>query len=78
MALTRAPCNPFPLSPGFASRYGIPAANVANANFIESAVLGADVPFVTRVAPAVGANLGGGIEVVMPPGGVTLQGFISF
>jgi RHS repeat-associated protein len=66
------------ISAGFASRYGIPAANVANTNFIQSAVLGADVPFVTRIAPAVGANLGGGVEAVVPLGGVTFQGFISF
>ena len=67
-----------PFSPGFAGRYGIPAANVANANFLESAVLGADVPFVTRIAPGIGGNVGGGIEVVLPSGGATLQGFISF
>jgi hypothetical protein len=28
-----------PLTPGFASRMGIPEANVLNANFVESAVL---------------------------------------
>ncbi len=64
-----------PLSPGFASRYGIPAQNIKNANFIESATLRPGTPFVTRQAPAVGGNLGGGIEAVVPEGGVWLRSF---
>jgi hypothetical protein len=54
---------------------GIPQANVVNANFIESAVLRPGTPFVTRVAPPVGGNLGGGIEVVVPEGGVIMRSF---
>lgn len=38
-----------PLSPGYASRYGTPAENVANANFIETATLTPGTPFVTRL-----------------------------
>ncbi len=34
-----------------------------NADFIESAVVPPGTPFVTRPAPGVGTNLGGGIEV---------------
>jgi RHS repeat-associated protein len=64
-----------PLSPDFASRYGIPAENVANADFIETATLNPGSPFVTRVAPGMGANPGGGIEAVVDPGGVRLQSF---
>jgi RHS repeat-associated protein len=64
-----------PFSPGFASRYGIPAQNVKNANFIESGVLKPGTPFVTRQAPGVGQNIGGGVEVVVPEGGVLLRGF---
>jgi RHS repeat-associated protein len=64
-----------PLTPGFASRMGIPEVNVHNANFIESAVLRPGSPFVTRVAPGVGGNVGGGIEVVVPEGGVMLRYF---
>lgn len=64
-----------PLTPGFASRYGVPAQNIKNANFIESATIRPGTPFVTRQAPAVGQNLGGGIEVVVPEGGVLLRGF---
>jgi hypothetical protein len=66
-----------PLSSGFAARYGIPAGNVARANFIESATLRPGTAFVTRVAPRVGSNPGGGIEVVVPPGGVTMSSFTS-
>jgi RHS repeat-associated protein len=66
-----------PSSPGYAQRYGIPQENIENANFIETGVLHADTPFVTRAAPAVGDNLGGGIEVVTPPHGVRLKSFCT-
>ena len=62
-----------PLSPGFASRYGLPAENVAAADFIETATLKPGTSFVTRPAPGIGANPGGGIEVVVPSGGVRLD-----
>jgi hypothetical protein len=64
-----------PSTPGFAGRYGIPPENVANADFIELAVVRPGSPFVTRPAPAVGPNPGGGIEVVVPEGGVQMCGF---
>lgn len=64
-----------PSTPGFADRYGIPEGNVANADFIESAVVKPGTPFVTRPAPGVGSNRGGGIEVVVPEGGVTMCSF---
>lgn len=64
-----------PSSPGYAQRYGIPQENIENANFIETGVLNSDTPFVTRAAPAVGDNLGGGIEVVTPAHGVRLKSF---
>jgi RHS repeat-associated protein len=64
-----------PLSPGYAARYGIPPENVTNANFIETATLRPGTPFVTRTAPAVGANPGGGTEVVVAEGGVVMQSF---
>jgi hypothetical protein len=56
--------------PGFAERYVIPPENVANADVIESTVVRPGSPFVTRPAPAVGPNGGGGIDVVVPGGGV--------
>lgn len=64
-----------PLSAGYAQRYGIPASNIKNANFIETATLKPGTPFVTRPAPAVGANKGGGIEVVVPESGVQMRAF---
>ncbi len=59
-----------PDTPGFAARYGIPPENVKNANFIEVGVVRPGTPFITRPAPPAGTNPGGGIEVVVPPGGV--------
>ena len=67
-----------PLTPGFASRYGIPAENVSNADFFEEARVPQGVPFITREAPGVGSNLGGGIEVVVPAGGADLNWFSIF
>jgi len=64
-----------PLSPGYASRYGLPAGNVTNANFIEAAKIQPGTSFITRSAPGIGQNVGGGIEVVVPTGGVQMQWF---
>jgi uncharacterized protein RhaS with RHS repeats len=64
-----------PLSANYASKYGLPAENVLNANFIEAAILKPGTPFVTRTAPGIGANVGGGIEVVVPSGGVQMKWF---
>ncbi|HEY4341062.1 MAG TPA: hemagglutinin repeat-containing protein, partial [Steroidobacteraceae bacterium] len=61
-----------PTTPGYAARYGIPPENVANANFIEIATLRPGTPFITRNAPGIGNNLGGGIEVVTEPNGVQM------
>jgi hypothetical protein len=64
-----------PSTPGFAERYGIPPENVKNFNFIEAATLKSGTTFVTRRAPGVGTNAGGGIEVVVPQGGVQMKWF---
>ena len=66
-----------PSTPGFAERYGIPAENVKNLNFIEASTLKPGTTFVTRPAPGVGTNGGGGIEVVVPQGGVQMKWFSS-
>jgi hypothetical protein len=66
-----------PLSPGYASRYGLPAENITNANFIETATLKPGASFITRPAPGIGTNLGGGMEVVVSPGGVNVQTFVT-
>jgi RHS repeat-associated protein len=67
-----------PLNAGYPARYGMPAANVTNANFVETATLRPGTPFITRPAPAIGANPGGGIEVVVPQNGVYLQSFSAW
>ena len=64
-----------PNSAGYASRYGIPQENIENANFIETAVLKPGTPFITRPAPGIGENIGGGIEVVVPENGVSMKYF---
>lgn len=64
-----------PSTPGFASRYGIPPGNVSNANFVQQATLKPGTNFVTRQAPPVGSNVGGGIEVVVPENGVVFGPF---
>ena len=64
-----------PNTPGFAQRYGIPAKNIKNANFIEAAKVNPGTPFVTRPAPGIGSNTGGGIEVIVPEGGVHIEWF---
>lgn len=43
--------------------------------FIQTAQIKPGAQFVTRSAPAVGANKGGQIEVVVSPGGVKLETF---
>jgi len=69
-----------PSTPGYGSRHGIPEVHVREADFIETAVVKADSPFVTRRAPPSpdGINPGGGIEVVVKEGGVTIQSHSNF
>jgi hypothetical protein len=64
-----------PSTPGYAGRYGIPEENVVNADFVEQARVPAGTDFITRSAPGIGDNPGGGIEVVVPPGGADLDWF---
>ncbi|WP_370262388.1 RHS repeat domain-containing protein [Limnobacter sp.] len=64
-----------PNSAGYAQRYGIPQENIEKANFIETAVLKPGTPFITRPAPGIGQNIGGGIEVVVPENGVKMKYF---
>jgi uncharacterized protein RhaS with RHS repeats len=65
-----------PLSnPDYANKYGIPQQNVDNSDFIMTATLKPESKFITRPAPPVGENAGGGIEVVVPKGGVNINSF---
>jgi hypothetical protein len=66
-----------PLSPGYAAKYGIPDANM-NFDFVEQGVLKPGQSFITRTAPGVGINTGGGIEIVTNPRAVRLSGFSTF
>lgn len=49
-------------TPNYPGLYGIPPENVTNANFVETATLTPGTPFITRPAPPVGTNPGGGEE----------------
>lgn len=64
-----------PSTPGYVKRYGLPPENAANANFVEAARLRQGTNFVTRPAPGIEGNSGGGIEAVVPKNGVELQWF---
>jgi len=66
-----------PMSEGYASRYGIPEENVINSDFIEAGRLNSGSNFITREAPGIGNNVGGGIEVVVPEKSVSMQWFNS-
>lgn len=67
-----------PLALEYAKKYGIPKENIHNADFIEIAIVKKDSQFVTRTAPPAGGNPGGGVEIVVPEGGVTIQSHSSF
>ena len=62
------------LNPGYAEKYGIPIEN-AKFDFVEVAVIKSGSNFITREAPGVGVNGGGGIEVVVNAGEPKLQYF---
>jgi hypothetical protein len=63
-----------PLNPGYVGRYGIPPQN-ANFNFILSGTVEPGAPVITRIAPGIPPNPGGGIEAVTNPGSFRLDSF---
>jgi RHS repeat-associated protein len=63
-----------PLSPGFAARYGIPPQN-ANFNFVLTGTVQDGAPVITRPAPSIPPNPGGGIEAVTTPGSFQINSF---
>lgn len=67
-----------PSSPGYASRYGIPQENIDRSDFIMTAKLKPGSDFITRPAPGIGGNPGGGIEVVVPQDGVDIITFSKY
>ncbi|MFJ1492456.1 RHS repeat domain-containing protein [Capnocytophaga canis] len=64
-----------PFSEGYADRYGIPQENIVNSDFIMTGELKEGASFITRPAPGIGENLGGGIEVVVPKDAVSIITF---
>lgn len=63
-----------PLRPGYAAKYGIPPKN-ANFNFVITGKVRTGSPVITRSAPGIPPNPGGGIEAVIDPGNVIIDSF---
>lgn len=73
-----SPENPFEAKSisDYARKYGIPIENLQGEDtFFEVGRIMDDVPYITREAPAFGANEGGAVEVVVVKGGVKLESF---
>lgn len=62
-------------NPNYNSEIGRPS-NVKADWIVSGRIMSSDTPAITRVAPGVGANSGGAMEVITPPGGVKLRSFI--
>ncbi|MEM5789877.1 MAG: hypothetical protein AAGU11_21375 [Syntrophobacteraceae bacterium] len=63
-----------PVSPGYGARYGVPPGNLPF-EFVVQGRPTHGARFVTRSAPSVGINPGGGIEAVFESGSMTLDWF---
>jgi len=63
-----------PLNPGYAGRYGIPPQN-ANFDFVMTGSVRSGAPVVTRPAPGIPPNPGGGIEGVINSGDYMINSF---
>ena len=61
-----------PLTPGYADKYGV---DFSKLDYIIKGKLKSGSSFVTRPAPGLGNNSGGGIEIVTPPGSVEVDYF---
>ena len=61
-----------PLSPGYANNYGVEFSKM---NYIIGGTQVEGASFITRIAPGLGQNLGGAIEIVTNPGSVRLTFF---
>lgn len=60
------------MGPDYANNYGV---NFGKLDYIIGGTLKKGEPFITRVAPSLGENSGGGIEVVTNPHAVQLDFF---
>lgn len=63
-----------PLNSGYSARYGIPPQN-SNFEFILSGRVQQGAPVITRPAPGIAPNPGGGIEAVTTPGSFRIGSF---
>ena len=63
-----------PLNSGYAGRYGLPPQN-ANFDFIMGGRVRSGAPIITRSAPGIPPNPGGGIEGVVDPGSFQVEWF---
>jgi RHS repeat-associated protein len=63
-----------PLNPGYAGRYGIPSQN-EKFEFILTGRIPLGAPVITRSAPGIPPNPGGGIEAVTTPGSFRINSF---
>lgn len=61
-------------TPGYANRMGMPGTG-AGEPFIMGGRVNLSSPFITREAPGIGNNLGGSVEAVTQPGGVSIDWF---
>jgi hypothetical protein len=66
-----SPTNPL-TNPNYADSYGLAKSNV---DFVIGGTSNPGTPFITRIAPPVPPNLGGGIEIVTNPNGVNITFF---
>ena len=64
-----------PLNPGFPGRYGIPPQN-SSFEFIIGGNVRPGASIITRPAPGIPPNPGGGIEAVINPGDFVIQWFV--
>ena len=63
-----------PLNSGYARRYGLPPKN-AKFDFIIIGRVRSGTQVVTRSAPGIPPNPGGGVEAVIAPGGLIIDSF---
>lgn len=60
------------MSPGYADKYGV---DFKDTDYVIKGKLDQNADFITRSAPGLGNNSGGGIEIVTNPNGVKLDSF---
>jgi RHS repeat-associated protein len=63
-------------TPGYAAQVGMPGGTAVQADWIMGGTLQKGGAAISRAAPGIGANTGGAVEVVVPPGGVSGLWFV--